>query len=156
MLVEASRIARGDIRDMKEITADAVDALIFPGGFGAAKNLCDFAVKGVDCTVHTQVERLMTEMYAAKKPMGFICIAPVLAARVLGSSHPRLTIGNDAETAAAIEMMGGRHVVAPVESAVADDDNCIVSTPAYMLGPTIATVALGIEQLVHEVLRMTA
>ena len=88
VLVESSRIARGAIKDMKEVKAGDLDALIFPGGFGAAKNLCSFAVNGVDCTVNPEVERLIKEMHAAKKPLGFACIAPVIAAKVLGSLAP--------------------------------------------------------------------
>lgn len=152
VLVESSRIARGEIRDMAEVTAGDLDALIVPGGFGAAKNLCDFAISGADCTVHAEVERLITEMHGAKKPMGFICIAPVLAARILEPSLPELTIGSDEGTAAAIEAMGGRHVVSAVEDIVIDSRNNIVSTPAYMLGPSISRVALGIEKLVDAVL----
>ena len=154
VLVESARIARGEIRDMSLVTAADLDAVIFPGGFGAAKNLCDFAVKGPDCTVDPEVERLIREMHTAKKPLGFECIAPVLAAKVLGSFHPHLTIGNDAGTAAAIEALGGKHINAPVDEIVICTVNKIVTTPAYMLGPTISRVALGIEKLVAEVLRL--
>jgi len=155
VLVEAARIARGDIKDIKGITADDIDALIFPGGFGAAKNLCDFAVKGKDCTVNQEVERLIKEMHAAKKPMGFVCIAPVLAAKVLGEYSPILTIGSDEATAAAIEDMGGKHVVRAVNEIAVCDANKIVSTPAYMLGPGISDVAPGIELLVLKVLELS-
>ncbi len=154
VLNEAARIARGEIKDLAAIKAADLDGLIFPGGFGAAKNLCDFAVKGTDCTVNPEVERLIREMHTAGKPLGFECIAPVLAAKVLGSFKPRLTIGNDAGTAAAIETMGGRHVNTSVEDIVVCAENIIVTTPAYMLGPTISRVALGIEKLVQEVLRL--
>lgn len=154
VLVESSRIARGVIKDIKDVKAADFDALVFPGGFGAAKSLCDFAVKGADCAVNPQVERLIKEMHAAKKPIGFVCIAPVIAAKVLGSFNPELTIGNDKDTAEAIEKMGGKHVGSPVENAVIDRKNKIVTTPAYMLGPTISKVALGIEKLINEVLKM--
>ena len=154
VLAEAARIARGEIKDMKEIRAANLDALIFPGGFGAAKNLCDFAVKGKDCAVNAEVERLIKEMHAARKPIGFICIAPVIAARVLGEHHPTLTIGSDEATAGAIEAMGGRHVARPVDEIAVDEENKIVSTPAYMLGPSISHVARGIEKLVHKVLEL--
>jgi len=154
VLAESSRIARGVIKDMKDVKAVDLDALVFPGGFGAAKNLCDFAVKGADCAVNPQVERLIKEMHAAKKPVGFACIAPVIAAKVLGSFNPEVTIGNDKGTAEAIEKMGGKHVVSPVEGAVVDRKNKIVTTPAYMLGPTISKIALGIEKLIDEVLKM--
>jgi enhancing lycopene biosynthesis protein 2 len=154
VLVEASRIARGVIKDIKDVKAGDIDALVFPGGFGAAKNLCNFAVKGADCTVNPGVEKLIKEMHSAKKPIGFICIAPVIAAKVLGSFNPQLTIGNDKATAEAIEKMGGKHVVSPVENAVVDQKNKIVTTPAYMLGPTISKVALGIEKVINEVLKL--
>ena len=156
VLIESSRIARGDIRDIKDVKAAELDALVFPGGFGAAKNLCTFAVKGADCTVNADVERLIKEMHSAKKPIGFVCIAPVIAAKVLGSFKPELTIGSDKDTAQAIEKMGGKHVVASVDKTVVDRKNKIVSTPAYMLGPTISQVALGIEKLIQEVLGMAA
>jgi enhancing lycopene biosynthesis protein 2 len=155
VLVEAARIARGDIKDIKSISSDDIDALIFPGGFGAAKNLCDFAVKGKDCTVNPEVERLIKEMHAAKKPMGFVCIAPVLAAKVLGEYGPTLTIGSDEGTAAAIEDMGGMHVVRAVNEIAVCEANKIVSTPAYMLGPGISDVAPGIELLVLKVLELS-
>lgn len=151
VLVEAARIARGDIKDIKDIKALNLDALIFPGGYGAAKNLCNFAVKGADCIVNPEVERLIKEMHEAGKPIGFICIAPVIAAKVLGAE---VTIGSDKDTAAAIEKMGGKHVVRDVDDIVFDGKNNVVSTPAYMLGPTISKVALGIEKLVDKVLEL--
>ena len=154
VLTEAARIARGEIMDMKEVSTADLDALIFPGGFGAAKNLCDFAVKGKDCTVNAEGERLIEEMHAAKKPIGFICIAPVIAARVLGAYHPMLTIGSDEATAGTIEAMGGKHVARAVDEIAVDEDNRIVSTPAYMLGSSISHVASGIEKLVLKILEM--
>jgi enhancing lycopene biosynthesis protein 2 len=153
VLAESARIARGDIGDIGQVKADDLDALVFPGGFGAAKNLCDFAVKGAGCTVNHEVERLIKEMHRAKKPMGFICIAPVIAARVLGAT---VTIGNDPDTAAAISEMGGRHVICAVSEISVDEENKIVSTPAYMLGPTISQVARGIEKLVDMILRLAS
>lgn len=155
VLVEAARIARGEIKDIKDFSANDIDALIFPGGFGAAKNLCDFALKGKDCMVNQKVERLVKEMHEAKKPMGFICIAPVIAAKVLGEHGPTLTIGSDEGTAAAIEAMGGKHVVKKVDEIEVCAGTRIVSTPAYMLGPGISDVAAGIEKLVYKVLELS-
>ena len=154
VLMEASRIARGAIKNMKDVKSADLDALVFPGGFGAAKNLCNFAVKGADCTVNAEVERLIRGMHAEKKPIGFICIAPVIVAKVLGSVNPEITIGNDFDTAEAIEKMGGRHIVCAVDDVVVDSKNKIVTTPAYMLGPTISKVALGIEKLIGEMLKL--
>lgn len=155
VLIESARIARGEIKDMKDIAIEDIDVLIFPGGFGAAKNLCDFAIKGKDCSVNLEVERLVKEMHAAKKPMGFVCIAPVIAAKVLGEYTPTLTIGSDEGTAAAIEAMGGKHVVRAVNEIAICEANKLVSTPAYMLGPGIVDVASGIELLVLKVLELS-
>jgi len=155
VLTEAARIARGEVKDIKEVNAADLDALIVPGGFGAAKNLCDFAFKGKDCSVNPEVERLVKEMHAAKKPMGFVCIAPVIAAKVLGGYRPRLTIGTDEATAQAIEAMGGTHVSHKVDEIEVDETQRVVSTPAYMLGPTVSHVAVGIEKLVLKVLELT-
>ena len=147
-----ARIARGKIEPLSGLRAADLDALIFPGGYGAAKNLCTFAADGAGLKVEAQVERVVREMAAAHKPMGFICIAPVLAAKILGERRPRLTIGNDPETAAALETLGARHVVCGVDEIVVDEESRLVSTPAYMLGPTIAPVASGIAKLVAKVI----
>jgi enhancing lycopene biosynthesis protein 2 len=153
VLIEAARIARGYIRDIKQVSESELDALILPGGMGAAKNLCDFALKGEDCTVNPEVARLIREMHQAGKPIGFICIAPVIAAKVLGA---RVTIGTDRATAAAVERMGGSHVACQVGEIAVDEEEKVVSTPAYMLGPTISRIALGIEKLVAKVLEMAS
>jgi enhancing lycopene biosynthesis protein 2 len=154
VLIESARISRGEIKNIKDVKAADLDALIFPGGYGAAKNLSTFAVDGANCKVNPAVERLVKEVYGAKKPLGFICIAPVLAAKILGKHQPKLTIGNDPGTAQAIEKMGGKHVVCKVDEIAIDEVNKIVTTPAYMLGPSIAAVAKGIEKCVAEVLKM--
>lgn len=154
VLVESARIARGEIRDLASAKAEDLDALVLPGGFGAALNLSDFAAKGGEATVHEDLARLLRAMHEAKKPIGAICIAPGVVAAALGARRPTLTIGNDAGTAEALEACGAKHEACPVESFVVDSANRIVSTPAYMLGPTIRHVAEGIERCVAEVLKM--
>ncbi len=154
VLVESARIARGDIRDLAQMHAEDLDALVVPGGFGAAKNLSDFAVKRTDAEVHPEVQRLFTEMLTAKKPVGAICIAPATLVRAASAQRPEVTIGNDVDTASAIETMGGRHYDCPVDGIHVDEANRIVTTPAYMLGPGIADVAKGIEKLVEQILKM--
>jgi enhancing lycopene biosynthesis protein 2 len=151
VLVESARIARGNIKDMAGVQADELDALILPGGFGAAKNLCDFAVTGPDCSVNTEVARLIKEMYAAQKPIAAVCIAPAVLARVLGnpSVAPQLTIGNDAGTAEALHKMGAEHVQCPVREFVVDRKHKLVSSPAYMLAGRISEAAEGIEKTVQ-------
>ncbi len=155
MLVEGARIARGNIKEMQKISADDLDVLIFPGGLGAIKNLCDFAFKGSDCTVNQETERLIREMHNAGKPVGFICIAPVIAAKVLGEYHPLLTTGSYSDVAKSIEDMGGKHITCTVDEIAVDEKNKIVSTPAYMLGPSIADIATGIEKLSWKILELS-
>jgi enhancing lycopene biosynthesis protein 2 len=154
VLAESARIVRGQITDLAKVSAKDLDALVFPGGYGAAKNLCTFAVDGRNMRVNPEVERLVREVRSAGKPMGFVCIAPVIAAKLFGSDKVKVTIGNDRDTAAAIESWGARHVDCRVEDVAVDERLEIVSTPAYMLGPWIAPVATGIDKLVSAVLEM--
>lgn len=154
VLVEAARIMRGNITDMANVNANDLDALIFPGGFGAAKNLSTYAFKGADAEVNPDVLRLTRDMVKAGKPLGVICIAPAMMAKILEGIGVRskLTIGNDAATADHIEAMGSTHEVCPVREYVVDRENKIVSTPAYMLAEKIDDAWTGIAGLVNEVL----
>ncbi len=155
VLVESARIARGDITDLAQLTSDDMDALLFPGGFGAALNLCDFALKGADCHIHPEVKRIIQEMLAAQKPLGFICIAPALFARAVKNADmtAKITIGNDQATADQIEKLGSQHEICSVDDCIVDEENKIVSTPAYMLAGNISEAASGIEKLVHQIMK---
>lgn len=153
VLVEAARIARGKVEDVATARVDDFDALIVPGGFGAAKNLCDFAVKGSAMTVQPDFLRFAQAMHKANKPIGLICIAPTMAAKIFGEGV-ECTIGNDVETAAAITAMGAKHTVCPVEKAVVDKRNKLVTTPAYMLAQRIGEAAQGINACVEQVLAL--
>lgn len=156
VLKEAARIARGDITDVAKVRAEDLDALVIPGGFGAAKNLCSFADDGAECSVDPNVEKLVSDMLAQKKPVGAICIAPALLARIAGKHgvKAKVTIGNDAGTAKAIAATGCAHEDCPVTEFSVDEKNKIVTTPAYMLGPGPAAVHEGISKLVERVLAM--
>lgn len=156
VLAESARIARGKIVPIDQVDAKTIDALIFPGGFGAALNLCTFAVDGPDCTVDPDVEALAASMLELKKPIGAICIAPAMLARIVGRRNlaAKLTIGTDKGTAAALEKMGAKHCDCPVTEMVVDREHKIVSTPAYMLGKGPAEVFEGIRKCVAEVLKM--
>jgi len=156
LLKEAARIGRGKVLDLARAGIENFDAVIFPGGYGAAKNLCDFALKGSDCTVDPVVEKCILRGLELKRVMGFICIAPVILARISGGMglKIRVTIGTDPEAARAVEAMGAIHVPCAVDEIVVDTDYGIVTTPAYMLGQRISEVAQGIERLVQQVLAM--
>jgi enhancing lycopene biosynthesis protein 2 len=154
VLIESARIARGDIIDLKDLNVQTIDALIIPGGFGAAKNLSNFAIAGPDAAVHPEVARILEQMAAAEKPIGALCIAPATVTKALGAHKPDITIGTDLGTAEAIEIMGGKHHQCNVEDICVDEKNKIVTTPAYMLGPGIKDIAVGIEKLVKKVLTL--
>ena len=155
VLIESARIARGNIKSLADVSVSDFDALILPGGFGAAKNLCDFAVKGADCEVNPEVARLVKATVEGHKPLAAVCIAPALLAKVLGPiNSPALTIGTDEGTASAITAMGAKHVNCPVREAIVDRENKIVSSPAYMLAGSISEAADGIEKTVKELISM--
>ena len=154
VLVESARIARGEVKNIQEANADEFDALIVPGGFGAAKNLSNFAVEGAGCSVNPEVLALAEAFAEAGKPVGLICISPALAAKIYGPGVT-CTIGNDADTAAALDKMGATHHECAVEDIVEDTARKLVSTPAYMLGKNISEVASGINKLVDRVLELT-
>jgi len=156
VLAESARIARGAVRDLRDVDSSQLHALILPGGFGAAKNLCDFALRGAECAVHPDVARLLRDVHAARKPIGAMCIAPALVARVLGAERPRVTIGTDPQTAAAVAATGSVHQDCPARGIVVDEANLLVTTPAYMLAASISEAAEGIEKLVAKVLELAA
>lgn len=152
VLVESARIARGAIKPLSEFDAGAVDAIVFPGGFGAAKNLCSFAVDGPECTVNPDVERAIKAMRAAAKPIGALCISPAILARVLGGVE--LTIGTDAGTAAALEQMGARHVNRGHGEIAVDPAAKVVTTPCYMLDASIGQIADGAQAVVTKLIAL--
>jgi enhancing lycopene biosynthesis protein 2 len=128
--------------------------LILPGGMGAAKNLSNFAFQGAEAQVNPEVKRILNEMLSAAKPVGAICIAPATLTKALSDKKPEVTIGNDLNTAQVIEKMGGIHSGCTVDMIHVDEKNNIVTTPAYMLGPGIKDIAVGIEKLVNKVVSM--
>lgn len=152
VLVEAARIARGAINPLSDFQAGDFDAIVFPGGFGAAKNLCSFAVAGPDCTVDADVERAITDMRAASKPIGALCISPAILARVLGGVE--LTIGTDSGTAAALEKMGARHVDRSHGEIAVDAAAKVVTTPCYMLDASISQIADGAQAVVNKLIEL--
>lgn len=154
VIAQSARIVRGKITSVGEVSGHDIDALIIPGGFGVAKNLCTFATDGIEADVHPEVRRLITDMHSLEKPIGAICIAPVLIALVLGDKHPTLTIGNDGKVALALQKMGARHQETAVDGIAVDTANKIVSTPAFMLAKNALEAEAGINKLVKRVLEL--
>ncbi|WP_281559492.1 isoprenoid biosynthesis glyoxalase ElbB [Thalassomonas sp. RHCl1] len=153
VLVESARIARGEVADINTLKVDDFDALILPGGFGAAKNLSDFAFNGDKCQLHADVLTACQAFAKANKAAGYICIAPAMIPLVYGKGV-KMTIGTDTETAAAVSAMGAEHLDCPVDDIVIDKEHKLVSTPAYMLANNMVEAASGINLLVKEVLAM--
>jgi enhancing lycopene biosynthesis protein 2 len=156
VLDESARIARGKIQDVAKISAADLDALILPGGFGAAKNSCNFAAAGSKTKAEASVARLVRDMHKAKKPIAALCIAPTVVAAALRDEHAhvKMTIGSDEKTAHALESMGAKHVVCPVGECRVDEEERVITSPAYMYEARISEVAAGIERAVKELVRM--
>lgn len=152
VLVEAARIARGNIKALNEYKASDYDAVIFPGGFGVAKNLCTFAFDGPDCSVNSEVEQAIRSAIVAGKPVGALCISPVLIAKVLGDVE--VTIGQDIATANAIEALGAKHVTTTHGEIVVDEKYKVITTPCYMLDANIRQIADGANKVVAKLLEM--
>lgn len=152
VLVESARIARGKIRNLKEFNAAEFDALLFPGGFGAAKNLSDYAFKGSEMKINADAENAISSMHAAGKPIGALCIAPVLLAKVIGGCT--VTIGNDKDSAMHIAQMNSNHTIANATGIVIDEKNKLVTTPCYMLGTRISEIYEGAGKVVDALMKM--
>ncbi len=156
VLVESSRLMRGNIKNLNEVNAGELDALILPGGFGVAKNFCSFAFEGPDCSFDEDIAKMVLDVHNAGKPVGAICISPALIAKIFEKIKPvKLTIGTDEGIAQAVSSLNATHVVCPETECVVDSENKIVTTPAYNIdGVKIANVEQGISKLVSEVISM--
>ena len=152
VMVEAARIARGNIKPLSDYNASEFDAIIFPGGFGAAKNLCTFAFDGAECVVIPEAEKAIKDTVKAGKPIGSLCISPVMITKVLGDV--KVTIGVDKEPAEAIQKMGGTHIKTTHGEIVVDEKYKVITTPCYMLDATIDQIALGVRNVVKKILEI--
>ena len=150
MLVEAARIARGEIHPLTELKSADFDAVVFPGGYGAAKNLFTYAMKGTKAVVDAEVERVIKDFHAQRKPIGALCISPVLLAKVLGNIT--ITVGTDEKTIHDVETFGAQHINTQQTEVIADKENMVFTTPCYMLPATIADIADCAENLIETIL----
>lgn len=155
VLQEAARIARGDIQPLEDLKASDFDALAFPGGYGAALHLCNFAQQGSGGQIDPEVARVVKEFAASRKPIAAICIAPAIMALALGSKGVNVTIGEDAGTASEIEKTGAKHQNCAVEKFVVDSVNKVITTPAYMYGTAKPhQIFEGVSGAIRELIRM--
>ncbi|XP_053328426.1 glutamine amidotransferase-like class 1 domain-containing protein 3, mitochondrial [Spea bombifrons] len=160
VLTESARIARGNIKDLKDLKVSEYDALIIPGGFGVAKNLSTWAVEGKDCSVLKAIEDVFKAFHNAKKPIGLCCISPVLAAKLLPGCE--VTVGHDTEsekwpnaaTADDIKKLGCKHVNKHANEAHVDENNKLVTASAFMCNCPIHEIYDGIGEMVKAVLKL--
>lgn len=153
VLIESARIARGKISPLRDYNINDYDALVLPGGFGVAKNLCSYAIDGPACKVDSELEKAVLATHKAGKPIGALCISPVLIARIIKDVD--VTIGNDLNTASDIEELGGKHTITGHGEVHVDKANKIVSSPCYMLDASITDIASGAENLIRTIIEIT-
>ena len=153
VLIESARISRGDIKNLKEFDAEDYDALILPGGFGAAKNLSTFAFEGANCKINGEVENAVRAMADQNKPIGALCISPVILAKIFG--NVKVTIGQDRDTAQALEQMGATHHKTDHAEVVVDKDKKVVTSPCYMLDANILNIAEGADNVVKSIMEIS-
>tara|TARA_R110002124_G_scaffold287216_1_gene471406 strand:+ start:102192 stop:102851 length:660 start_codon:yes stop_codon:yes gene_type:complete len=156
VLIESARIARGAINALSEFDADDFDAVLLPGGFGAAKNLSSFAFDGAEGTVNPELAVALQAMKSAGKPIGALCISPTILAKLFGDAGVEVTIGDDEPTIEEIEACGANHKITTHEQVVIDSTNKIVSSPCYMLEASIKQIAAGAENTVNALLDLCA
>jgi enhancing lycopene biosynthesis protein 2 len=154
VLIESARIARGKIKPLAEFNADDFDAILFPGGFGAAKNLSSFAFDGPNCHINQDVKKAVLSMHEASKPIGALCISPVIISKLLGNVE--LTIGDDKDTAKAIKKMGSKHINTNHGEVIIDATNNIFTTPCYMLDADIIQIGEGADNIIRAILKSIA
>lgn len=153
VLVEAARIARGEIQDLDTLNANDFDALAIPGGFGVAKNLSDFAFKGGESTILAALKTTCEAFNQQKKPIAYVCIAPALVGHIHNKGI-KATIGNDVDTAAAMSELGAEHVNCHVDDIVVDEAQKVISTPAYMLAQSISEASVGIQKAMNKLIEL--
>ncbi|MCQ2286206.1 MAG: isoprenoid biosynthesis glyoxalase ElbB [Bacteroidales bacterium] len=150
MMVEAARITRGNILPLEDLHPEEFDALVFPGGFGAAKNLFTYAIDGVNAKVRKDISTIIKKMHELKRPIGGLCIAPVMIAKVLGNVV--ITVGTDKDTINDVETFGATHINTQQREVIADKKNMIFTTPCYMLPASIADIARCADKLIDTML----
>lgn len=151
VLKESARIARGNIKPLSDFQARSFDALVFPGGFGVAKNLCTYAYEGTDCKVNTDVSKAIKDMVSLQKPVGAMCISPVVISKVL--SNVEVTVGDDKTTINDVEAMGSTHIKTSHGEVIKDSHRLIYTTPCYMLDANILQIELGTSNLIGAIMR---
>ncbi|MBR3661938.1 MAG: isoprenoid biosynthesis glyoxalase ElbB [Alphaproteobacteria bacterium] len=154
VLIESARLARGNIKDLKHFKAEDFDGIIFPGGMGAVSNWCDYAQKGLNCTINSEIKRAVLESHRQKKVIGAMCIAPTLIALLLAPEKVIFTLGAESPNTRELETLGAVHKETSATGVCVDTKNLVCSTPAYMLATDITEVFTGAENMVAKMLEL--
>ncbi len=154
VLVESARIVRGNISSLMENSCDQLDGIILPGGFGAAKNLSDYALKGDQLEVNSILTEVLKKVNRMGKPIAALCISPIVLARVFGDKSPTLTLGADGSDAKNLVTLGGEHQVTTHEEVIVDPQNKLVTGPCYMLDATVGNIIRGADAVVAELKKL--
>ncbi len=153
VLIESARIARGKINPLNLLNEKNFDALVLPGGFGAAKNLSDFAFKGQELEINNEVSKVISSFHSNNKPIAALCISPVILAKLIPDC--KVTIGSDEATIKAIEFMGATHQATTHGEVLFDEKNKIITTPCYMLDANITQIETGVNNAINKLIDFT-
>jgi enhancing lycopene biosynthesis protein 2 len=153
MLIESARIARGDVINLANIDVNEFDGLIIPGGNGIAANLFSLLQDSENYTVNELVAQTARQFTQANKPVGFICIAPVMIPAIY-DFPVNMTIGNDKATADLVEQRGAIHHSCNTTEVYVDEEHKIVTTPAYMMANSIVEAYSGINKLCFALIQL--
>ncbi|MBL7546036.1 MAG: isoprenoid biosynthesis glyoxalase ElbB [Bdellovibrionaceae bacterium] len=154
MLAEAARISRGQIQDLNSLVVSDFDALVIAGGLGAALHFSTWAEKGMECTVEPEVKRVITEFFAQQKPIGAVCIAPILLAKCLAGKGITITLGPQSDKFDVLKRWDVEVVECPVDDFITDRDHKIITTPAFMHDADFGQVFVGIKGMIQELVEM--
>lgn len=155
LMAEAARITRSEISPLEKLVTDDFDALALPGGYGAAIHLCSWANDGAKCTVDSILAERIKEFHTQSKPIGAVCIAPVILAKVLGAKKVSITLGESGDIIKEVEKTGAVHETCPVTDYITDRENKVITTPAYMFeNAKPHEVFKGVSGLAKELMEM--
>lgn len=159
MLIESARIARGNIKNINDVSPNDIDAMVIPGGFGAAKNFTSWAFNGSDGEILPEVKLLLVNLINIGKPIAALCVSPVVLAKALEGSTitPTLTIGTDKEPSPyditaftdGLQKTGMQTEMKSVREINIDVKNKIISAPCYMMEASIVDVRKNIRSAIE-------
>lgn len=164
ILVEAARIARGNIKDIETLDINEIDGLVMPGGFGAAKNFSKWAFQGAAGDINPIIKEFINKVMKAGKPIATLCVSPVVVAKALEGSgkHPKLTLGTDKDPSpydikadsVGLAAMGAQPEMKSITEILVDEENKLISAPCYMMEVGVKEVRANVKMAVEKMMEM--